>query len=68
MAGIVKVPSLLAAGLSSMFKYRGLSFDTFNPADPSLKEIIKGQFWDDNMDFSAYTAREMFWWRQRTFK
>ena len=47
-----------------MFRDQRLNFATFNPADPELKSIVGAEFWDPTMDFSGYTARLAFWWRQ----
>lgn len=51
-----------------MFKYSTLSFNALDVADQSLRDVIKSWFWDDNLDFSAHTAREGFWWRQGKFE
>ena len=64
MAGTVKLPPLLAAGLSVMFRDQRLDLGNFNPADPALKSIVGAEFWDPTIDFSGYTARLAFWWRQ----
>ena len=64
MAGTVKLPPLLAAGLSAMFRDKHLDLAKFNPAYPELKSIVGAEFWDPTMDFSGYTARLAFWWRQ----
>ena len=64
MAGTVKLPPLLAAGLSVMFQDQRLDLANFNPADLALKSIVGAEFWDPTIDFSRYTARLAFWWRQ----
>ena len=64
MAGTVKLPPLLAAGLSVMFRDQRLDLANFNPADPALKSIVGAEFLDPTIDFSGHTARLAFWWRQ----
>ena len=64
MAGTVKLPPLLAAGLSVMFRDQQLDLVNFNPVDPALKSIVGAKYWDPTIDFSGYVARLAFWWQQ----